>query len=138
MRTIGSKSGSNSLRWREERQLNSLRAGKPHVAITPWCGHWTAEDLRADSDEVTGDRLAVRGSKRYPHRTGNPPANLDLVDRLGLRLIEDFQRRVTAIQEDRAATIVLPYGQLSESEVVSEEFDRLVEVVHSQDQSHFV
>jgi len=73
--------------------------------------------------------------ERNPHLAGDPPPNLDLIDRLGLSLVGDFQRRAACIEEDHVTAVVLPGGQLLEAQRVSEKCRRAIKVLHGQDES---
>jgi hypothetical protein len=58
-------------------------------------------------------------------------SNLNLIDRPSLPLVNDFQRRMTCVEEDDMAAVVLPSRKLLQTERVSES-RRAIEVVHGQ------
>ncbi len=59
-------------------------------------------------------------------------AGLDPVDGLRLRLVEQLQRRPSSLEQDHAAALGAPVGELYEPERVTVERERLVEVRHRQ------
>ena len=119
----------------EESELNPFGSEKAHVAITPWSHHWPRDDGCAGCGKRICSRPAICCLKRDPHLFGNSPPNLNLIDRTGLCLVEDFQRGMTSVQEHSMAAIVLPGGQLLQTERVSKHCYGAIKVVDRQYES---
>ncbi len=73
--------------------------------------------------------------ERDSHRAGDPPPDLNPIDRTGLCLVEDLQRRVTSVKEDGMAALVFKGGQLLQTEGASEKGGRAIVVLHGQYES---
>lgn len=62
----------------------------------------------------------------------------DVVDRPGLRLVEDLQRRVSCIEQRAATAVVLKIRDLVQAQGISKERSCSIKVLNSDDESHFL
>jgi hypothetical protein len=83
-------------------------------------------------DQPPRYRNAVVDLHREPDRAGHPPARLDRVHRLGLRVVEQLQRGPPRLEHHHAPGSRTPVGDLLEPQRVAVERHRLVEVLHRQ------
>src|SRR5262249_56052809 len=63
-------------------------------------------------------------------RSGYAAAGLDRVDGLGLRIVEEFERRPARVEGDDPPGLRTPVDDLLEPERIAVERQRLVEVLH--------
>ena len=111
---IGPRSSSiaDRLVGREQRQLHPVRSltralRPPHGGVT---GAATRSAPAATSRSAV-DSLSTTSSAKRPSRYA--AAGLDPVDGLRLRLVEQLQRRPSSLEQDHAAALGAPVGDLS-------------------------
>jgi len=77
--------------------------------------------------------------KRQTNRAAHTPAHFQLVNKVGLRGIEGFERGVRPQCQDYAAALrTLPLFDYREPQATSVELDGLVKPLNRQDETHFV
>ena len=87
----------------------------------------------ADFDRGPGGHVfAVSHPYREPDRAGYTAASLDRVDRLGLGVIEQFERRPACIEGDDPPGPRTPIGDLFQPQRVTIEGKCLLEVLHGE------
>jgi hypothetical protein len=82
----------------------------------PWRYHGAGENFSSGRCETFRRRFAVRGLKRDPDLTGDPSADLNVVNGMSLRLVEDLQRGATRIEEHPMPAVVFPRGNLLQTQ----------------------
>jgi hypothetical protein len=120
----------DGLLGREQSQLHPVWCLNPGVTVAPWCHDRRRDPPRAGCDEPGGHIFAVSHPYREPDRTGYTAASLDRVYRLGLGVIEQFERRPACIEGDDPPGPRTPIGDLFQPQHVTIEGKCLLEVLH--------
>ena len=114
--------------------VSCIPSGALTRALRPPQGGVTGAATRsappATSRSAVASLSATSSAKRTVPDTRRP--GFDLVDGRSLRLVEQLQRRPPGIEQDHAATVRAPVGDLSEPERIAVEREGLVEVGHGQ------
>lgn len=87
----------------EEGQLEPVRGPQPRVAVVPGGDDRVGEGLGPALDELAGRGGRVGHLERDPDRPGDPLADLDLVDQLGLSRGQELQGGPAGVQDDPTA-----------------------------------
>jgi hypothetical protein len=112
----------------EQRELHAVGRLDARVAVAPRRRHGRRDRAGAGGDERLRGRLAVFDLEREADGARDAAARLDLVHLRRLRLVEQLDRRASGGEEDDAAVIAAPVGELLETERIAVERERLVEV----------